>query len=148
MSCRMGSASEYWMANSNNLPKRELMIIFKTKQITLTFTALGFNPCRVNKEGWINFLSMFLVIHAHSHCSTRSGIISQGFFHGKAFQLSFPSFCLSLIYFCNWSRTKDVAEPRRLLRLMRCWFLLILWPKEVVHMFLVFDLCLCLCLVP
>ena len=34
---------------------------------------------------------------------------------------------LSLIlYSCSWFRTKDAAELRRLLRLMRCWFLLIL----------------------
>ena len=34
---------------------------------------------------------------------------------------------LSLIsYFCSWFRTKDPAEPRWLLKLMQCWFLLIL----------------------
>ena len=48
------------------------------------------------------------------------------------------------LYFCSCFRTKDATELRRLLRLMRCWSLLILWPKVVVHMFLV--LCLCLCL--
>ena len=34
---------------------------------------------------------------------------------------------LSLVsYFCSWFRTKDTAEPRWLLKLMQCWFLLIL----------------------
>ena len=48
-------------------------------------------------------------------------------------------FCWSLkSYFCSQFRTKDTAEPRWLIRLMQCWFLLILWPKEVVNMFLVF----------
>ena len=46
---------------------------------------------------------------------------------------------LSLIlYFCSWLRTKDAAVPRWLLRWMQSWFLLILWPKEVVNMFLFF----------
>ena len=50
-----------------------------------------------------------------------------------------PGEILSLIlYFCSWFRRKDTAEPSRLLRLMQCWFILIIWPKEVVHMFLVF----------
>ena len=43
-----------------------------------------------------------------------------------------------ILYFCSWFRTKDTAEPRWLLRLMQCWFLLIQPPKEVVNMFLVF----------
>ena len=46
---------------------------------------------------------------------------------------------LSLIlYFCSWFRTKDTVETRWLLKLMQCWFLLILWPKETVNRFLVF----------
>ena len=43
-----------------------------------------------------------------------------------------------ILYFCSWVRRKDAAKPRWLLRLMQCWFLLILWPKENVNMFLVF----------
>ena len=53
----------------------------------------------------------------------------------KDFSLCFKSL---ISYFCSWFRTKDTAEPRWLLKLMQCWFLLILWPKEVVTMFLVF----------
>ena len=31
-----------------------------------------------------------------------------------------------VLYFCSWFKTKDATEPRRLLRLIRCWFLLII----------------------
>ena len=47
----------------------------------------------------------------------------------SVFCLIFPFilYPISLIlYICSWFRTKDAAEPRWLITLMQCWFLLIL----------------------
>ena len=83
----------------------------------------------------------FFYVKGHFISSSVEGLHSRPFPPLISSELSNILHISLILYFCSWFRTKDAAQPRWLLRLMQCWFLLILWPKEVVNMFLVFFIC-------
>ena len=96
------------------------------------------------KENCVSDLTCQTTVHIIYHTAWQWSLLKVILFLAHLFYylLFFNKRILSqILHFCRWFKTKDAAEPRQLLRLMQCWFLLTLLPKEFGQQFLFFLIC-------